>query len=55
MSTVEELDLQIQQESAFQTLVSKNAQERIAVLEAQNDRIVREAHSEINCRLYACH
>ncbi|BGP04526.1 hypothetical protein JCM10049v2_000328 [Rhodotorula toruloides] len=39
---------QVQQETAFQALITKNAQERIAVLEAQCNTIMREAHAEIN-------
>ncbi|BGO99216.1 hypothetical protein NBRC10513v2_000321 [Rhodotorula toruloides] len=39
---------QVQQEAAFQALITKNAQERIAVLEAQCNTIMREAHAEIN-------
>ncbi|BGP44540.1 hypothetical protein JCM10450v2_000354 [Rhodotorula kratochvilovae] len=38
---------QVQQEGAFQALITKNAQERIAVLEAQCNTITREAHAEI--------
>ena len=56
---------QMSQESAFQALITKNAQEvrsttccdyfandfsqRIAVLEAQNNNLIREATSEIAC------
>ncbi|BGP21429.1 E3 ubiquitin-protein ligase [Rhodotorula toruloides] len=38
---------QVQQEAAFQALITKNAQERIAVLEAQCNTTMREAHAEI--------
>ncbi|KWU42083.1 hypothetical protein RHOSPDRAFT_11820, partial [Rhodotorula sp. JG-1b] len=38
----------IQQEAAFQALITKNAQERIAILEAQCNTITREAHAEVN-------
>ncbi|GAA6056764.1 hypothetical protein JCM3770_006121 [Rhodotorula araucariae] len=38
---------QVQQEAAFQALITKNAQERIAALEAQCNIITREAHAEI--------
>ncbi|POY75333.1 hypothetical protein BMF94_1560 [Rhodotorula taiwanensis] len=37
-----------QQEAAFQALITKNAQERIAILEAQCNTIKREAHAEVN-------
>ncbi|GAA5859789.1 hypothetical protein JCM1840_006454 [Sporobolomyces johnsonii] len=39
---------QVQQEAAFQALITKNAQERIAVLEAQCNSIAREATAEIS-------
>ncbi|GAA5980866.1 hypothetical protein JCM10908_003895 [Rhodotorula pacifica] len=39
---------QTQQEAAFQALITKNAQERIAILEAQCNTITREAHAEVN-------
>ncbi|GAA5997317.1 uncharacterized protein JCM10292_000175 [Rhodotorula paludigena] len=39
---------QVQQEAAFQALITKNAQERIAVLEAQCNTMMREATAEIN-------
>ncbi|GAA5889908.1 hypothetical protein JCM5296_003646 [Sporobolomyces johnsonii] len=39
---------QVQQEAAFQALITKNAQERIAVLEAQCNTIAREATAEIS-------
>ncbi|GAA5837400.1 hypothetical protein JCM9279_005673 [Rhodotorula babjevae] len=38
---------QVQQEGAFQALITKNAQERIAVLESQCNTITRDAHAEI--------
>ncbi|GAA5875981.1 hypothetical protein JCM3774_002306 [Rhodotorula dairenensis] len=39
---------QIQQEAAFQALITKNTQERIAILEAQCNTVTREAHVEVN-------
>ncbi|GAA5972642.1 hypothetical protein JCM11641_002951 [Rhodosporidiobolus odoratus] len=38
---------QIQQEAAFQALITKNAQERISILEAQLNAVTREANAEI--------
>ncbi|GAA6024899.1 hypothetical protein JCM10207_000280 [Rhodosporidiobolus poonsookiae] len=38
---------QVQQEAAFQALITKNAQERISILEAQLNTLRREASAEI--------
>ncbi|GAA5856262.1 hypothetical protein JCM8547_000842 [Rhodosporidiobolus lusitaniae] len=38
---------QVQQEAAFQALITKNAQERISILEAQLNTVTREANAEI--------
>ncbi|GAA5892167.1 hypothetical protein JCM6882_005714 [Rhodosporidiobolus microsporus] len=38
---------QVQQEAAFQALITKNAQERISILEAQLNAVTREANAEV--------
>ncbi|GAA5828161.1 hypothetical protein JCM11251_002616 [Rhodosporidiobolus azoricus] len=38
---------QVQQEAAFQALITKNAQERISILDAQLNTITREAQAEV--------